>query len=83
VASDDRGYRGPHPQVALFPDDRQVELDGTEAVQVRLKEMELHRPRQWGACTKLPAAYSEIVAIRSFVMSVGAPALLFPHLPLR
>lgn len=37
-------------QVALFPDDRRVELEGSEAVQVRLKEMELHRPRQWGAC---------------------------------
>ena|SRR6516225_1933083 len=37
--------------LALFPADRQ--LPGHAAgfgVQVRLKEMELHRPRQWGAC---------------------------------
>jgi transposase len=39
-----------HRQVALFPEDRDIP-DGVElAVQVRLKELQLHRPRQWGAC---------------------------------
>ena len=34
-------------QIALFPDDRAPEAL-PEAVQVRLKDFELHRPRQWG-----------------------------------
>lgn len=38
-------------QVALFPEDREIP-EGIDAlgVQVRLKALELHRPRQWGAC---------------------------------
>lgn len=38
-------------QLALFPDDREQlpELD-CEAVRVRLSEIELRKPRQWGAC---------------------------------
>src|SRR5260370_20690400 len=36
---------------ALFPADRQLpNFAAGFGVQVRLKEMELHRPRQWGAC---------------------------------
>ena len=37
-------------QIALFPEDRAAPEALPEAVQVRLKEFELHRPRQWGAC---------------------------------
>lgn len=37
-------------QVAIFPEDRQApELD-CEVVQVKLSELRLHHPRQWGAC---------------------------------
>jgi len=36
-------------QIALFPADRASE-ELPEAVQVRLKDFELHHPRQWGAC---------------------------------
>jgi transposase len=37
--------------LALFPADRQLPNFAADfGVQVRLKEMELHRPRQWGAC---------------------------------
>ena len=37
--------------LALFPADRQLPNFAAEfGVQVRLKEMELYRPRQWGAC---------------------------------
>jgi hypothetical protein len=37
-------------QMAIFPDDRRApELD-CEVVQIRLGELSLHRPRQWGAC---------------------------------
>jgi hypothetical protein len=38
-------------QVALFPEDRKVpEFLPCEAIQVRLSELTLSRPRQWGAC---------------------------------
>ncbi len=44
------GGAGPR-QMAIFPHDREppAALD-CEVVQVRLAELELHRPRQWGAC---------------------------------
>ncbi len=46
-AIDERGHR----QVALFPEDRDIPEGVDElGVQVRLKELELLRPRQWGAC---------------------------------
>jgi transposase len=38
-------------QLALFPADREVPKHAKAyGVQVRLEAMELHRPRQWGAC---------------------------------
>ena len=37
-------------QVALFPEDRPAPALACEVVQVRLSELQLHRPRQWGAC---------------------------------
>lgn len=37
-------------QLALFPLEREVPAHVTEAVQVRLSEFTLQRPRQWGAC---------------------------------
>jgi len=37
-------------QLALFPLQRAIPAHVTEAVQVRLAEFSLHRPRQWGAC---------------------------------
>ena len=43
------GKRRPQ-QVAIFPEDRQApELD-CDVVQVKLSELQLKRPRQWGAC---------------------------------
>jgi transposase len=46
----DEGSRR-HRQLALFPADREVpECADGYGVQVRLDAMELHRPRQWGAC---------------------------------
>jgi hypothetical protein len=35
--------------MALFPDDRTHEIDDDQVVQIRLKDVELRRPRQWGA----------------------------------
>jgi transposase len=37
-------------QIALFPADRQPPDVSCEAVQIRLQDFALHRPRQWGAC---------------------------------
>ena len=37
-------------QMSLFPDDRTAPLGLANSVQVRLNELSLHRPRQWGGC---------------------------------
>jgi transposase len=37
-------------QLALFPDDRVAPLLACEVVQVKLNQLQLRRPRQWGAC---------------------------------
>ena len=37
-------------QVALFPEDREAPELECQVVQVRLAELTLHAPRQWGAC---------------------------------
>jgi transposase len=52
-----RRYR----QLALFPADREVpaSADGY-GVQVRLDAMELHRPRQWGACWLACQLYEQL-----------------------
>ncbi len=42
--------RGTTTQMALFPEDRPVEISDEHVVKVRLKDVELRRPRQWGAC---------------------------------
>lgn len=36
--------------MALFPEHHSVAINNEDVVQIRLKDMELHRPRQWGAC---------------------------------
>lgn len=37
-------------QLALFPDDREAPELSCETVQLRLNELSLHSPRQWGCC---------------------------------
>ena len=41
---------GEHRQLALFPADRPVPETETATVQVKLDELRLENPRQWGAC---------------------------------
>jgi hypothetical protein len=36
--------------VAIFPEDRIAPVLGWEIVSIKLSELQLHRPRQWGAC---------------------------------
>ncbi len=41
----------PQPRtVALFPQDRAEEIQDQNIVRIRLDQLELRRPRQWGAC---------------------------------
>jgi transposase len=37
-------------QMAFFPEDRIGEATQAEQIQLRLQDLTLHRPRQWGAC---------------------------------
>ena len=55
--ADNQRYR----QLALFPADRRVpEHAKGYGVQVRLEAMQLHRPRQWGACWLACALYEQL-----------------------
>src|ERR1700682_4654742 len=52
---------GRHRQLALFPADRAVPAHAqAHGVQVRLDAMELHRPRQWGACWLACQLYEQL-----------------------
>jgi hypothetical protein len=46
--------------VALFPADRPVQVNEENVVRIKLSEMELRRPRQWGACWLFCQLYSEL-----------------------
>ena len=46
--------------MALFPSDRTIEIDDEEVVQIRLKDLELRRPRQWGACWLACHLYEQV-----------------------
>ena len=58
---------GRHRQLALFPADRAVPDHAKGyGVQVRLDAMELHRPRQWGACWLACHLYEQLELDRFF-----------------
>ena len=64
---------GRYRQLALFSAERSVPDQAKGfAVQVRLAEMELHRPRQWGACWLACHLYEQLQLDRFF-------APLLPH----
>jgi transposase len=46
--------------VALFPAERPVQVNEENVVRIKLSEMELRRPRQWGACWLFCQLYSEL-----------------------
>jgi hypothetical protein len=46
--------------IALFPEDRLLEIDDEQVVQIRLKEVQLRRPRQWGACWLACQLYEQL-----------------------
>jgi len=45
----DEGGRGP-TSLSLFPEDREIPPDAVDAIQVKLSEMQLKRPRTFGDC---------------------------------
>lgn len=45
----DEGAKGPST-LSLFPEDRKIPADAVDAVQVKLSEMQLRRPRTFGDC---------------------------------
>ena len=46
--------------MALFLEDRSYEIDDNQVVKVWLKDIELHRPRQWGACWLACTLYEQL-----------------------
>src|SRR3974377_977380 len=46
--------------VALFPEGRAVALSDEEIVRIRLKDLQLKRPRQWGACWLATVLYEKL-----------------------
>jgi hypothetical protein len=46
--------------MALFPEDHTCEIDDEQVVQIRLKDVELRRPRQWGACWLACTLYKQL-----------------------
>src|SRR6266705_4640021 len=46
--------------VALFPQDRAVGIGSEEIVRIRLKDLQLRRPRQWGACWLATELYEKL-----------------------
>src|SRR6266436_4441914 len=58
-AFDEEAHR--HTQLSLFPADRALpEHAQAHGVQVRLDAMQLHRPRQWGACWLACELYEQL-----------------------
>jgi len=46
--------------VALFPEDRSPAVDDDHIVRLRLDQLELRRPRQWGACWLAHVLYQKL-----------------------
>jgi len=46
--------------MALFPEDRPVEVEDAQVVRIRLPAVELHRPRQWGGCWLACTLYEQL-----------------------
>jgi transposase len=51
----------PSPKtMALFPDDRTIKVSDEQVVKIRLKDLELVRPRQFGACWLAVTLYEQL-----------------------
>lgn len=52
--------RGGIAQLKLFPAERSLPEAAPDGVQVRLRDFELHRPRQWGGCWLFTEVWKEL-----------------------
>lgn len=55
----EEGRRLPE-QVSLFPEERAPEIDDESIVRIRLKDLKIERPRQWGACWLACLLYEQL-----------------------
>jgi hypothetical protein len=46
--------------IALFPEDRSPAVQDEQIVRIRLDQLELRRPRQWGACWLASVLYQKL-----------------------
>jgi hypothetical protein len=46
--------------VSLFPEERAPEINDDQIVRIRLDQLELRRPRQWGACWLASLLYDKL-----------------------
>jgi hypothetical protein len=70
--------RGALKQIKLFAAERSLPEAAPEGVQVRLREFELHRPRQWGACWLFSELWKELhleefCTLQFFARAMGGP----------
>lgn len=47
-------------QMSIFPSDRSIPAEVENGVQLKIHEMELRRPRQWGACWLISAIWEKL-----------------------
>ncbi|MEX2381242.1 MAG: IS1634 family transposase [Opitutales bacterium] len=55
----EEGRRLPE-QISLFPEERAPEIDDESIVRIRLKDLRVERPRQWGACWLACLLYEQL-----------------------
>jgi transposase len=63
--------QGQSRQCALFPEDRVPEAGDTPAVHVRLEQLQLSRPRSWGACWLSDQLWRELQLDTFFAPRLG------------
>jgi hypothetical protein len=63
--------QGQSRQCALFPEDRTSAADDASAVQVRLNQLQLSRPRTWGACWLGDQLWSDLQLDTFFAPRLG------------
>src|SRR5467141_1191791 len=56
--------RGALEQLKLFAAERRLQRAASDRVEVRLKDFELHRPRQWGGCWLFSELWKQLSAIQ-------------------
>jgi len=68
--------RGHQRQIALFPEDRKPDPGGAEALSLRLDQLRLENPRQWGACWLGDQLWQTLNLDRFFGSRLGVNARL-------